>query len=63
MMKVAAIVMLAALVLGLGGCATPAPSPYREVPEFPKWEDPWGFSRDPALRDWGTMPYYNPYLQ
>lgn len=61
-MKLAFIIILAALTLGLGGCATPAPST-REVPEFPKWEDPWGFSRDPALRDWGTMPYYNPYLQ
>lgn len=62
-MRLAFIIILAALTLGLGGCATPAPTTYREVPEFPKWEDPWGFSRDPALRDWGTMPYYNPYLQ
>ncbi|MCL6621901.1 MAG: hypothetical protein K6T55_07330 [Syntrophobacterales bacterium] len=63
-MKSLLFVMLSlGLALWLSGCATPAPTPYREVPDFPKWEDPWGFSRDPALRDWGTMPYYNPYLQ
>lgn len=51
------------LALWLSGCAAgPATAP-REVPDIPKWEDPWGFGRDPALQQWGTMPYYNPYLQ
>lgn len=51
------------LVFWLAGCAAPPTPTYREAPELPKWEDPWGFGRDPALRQWGTMPYYNPYAQ
>ncbi len=52
------------LILWLAGCAAGPPAPVsHEVPDLPRWEDTWGFGRDPALRHWGTMPYYNPYQQ
>lgn len=55
------------LLLALSGCApgyyaAPYTEPYDPC-DVPRWEDPWGFCRDPNLRHFGTMPYYNPYLQ
>jgi hypothetical protein len=61
-MKTFLLGMLLALLFFLGGCATAAGPSRSEPTAYSPWENPLGVT-DPALKDWYTMPYYNPYLQ
>ena len=59
-----------AFCLGLTGCTAgsyyqPGRAGYEAAPESYQLGEPspWFYDYDPAMRQWFTMPYINPYVQ